>query len=132
LNKQLQQSKVHASSYLEKNRQQDQAILSAQRELGRLHTTIRKLETENCGLHQKIQNLKDIMESGRLDKEEETLSVRDQLLQQKQIALDHEEENRKLHHHIKTLEGSRSSAVVKIGLREAIQVRDKQKTCRES
>jgi hypothetical protein len=123
LNKQLQQCKEQAASYLEKNRHQDLAMLSAQRELNRFRTTIRKLESENTKLLQENHNLQNLVDSCRLDKDEETLGIRDQLLQQKQVALDHEEENRKLHRHIQSLEVRRNFPIDQaIGLLQAIQV----------
>ncbi|KAM3582246.1 hypothetical protein VKS41_005677 [Umbelopsis sp. WA50703] len=123
LNKQLQQCKEQAASYLEKNRHQDLAMLSAQRELYRFRTTIRKLESENTKLLQENHNLQNLVDSCRLDKDEETLGIRDQLLQQKQVALDHEEENRKLHRHIQSLEVRRNFPIDQaIGLLQAIQI----------
>lgn len=108
---------------MEKNRHQDLAMLSAQRELTRFRATIRKLESENTRLQQDNHNLQNIADTCRLDKDEETLGIRDQLLQQKQVMLDHEEENRKLHQRIKSLEVRRNLPSDQlIGLRQALQV----------
>ncbi|KAG2179183.1 hypothetical protein INT43_002033 [Umbelopsis isabellina] len=123
LNRQLQQCKEQAASYLEKNRHQDLAMLSAQRELTRFRATIRKLESENTKLQQDNHSLQDIVDACRLDKDEETLGIRDQLLQQKQVTLDHEEENRKLHQQIQILEVRRNfPSNQPIGLQQALQI----------
>ena len=112
LNKQLQQTKAQAAAYLEKNRHQDQAILSAQRELGRLLKTIRKLESENAQLQQEIRTIHDLNESDRLNTA--TSSPEKHSVKPRDI----EEEGEK------SKKAYRKQAIKSIGIIEAIQVRN--------
>jgi hypothetical protein len=120
LNKQLQRSKAQAASYIEKNRHQDHAILSAQRELGRLLTSIRKLESENTRLQQDVRIMHDLKENTQW--EEKNHDVCDSVADEKKAANSHEVENRTLRQQLKSLEEAKSRSSKTIGLIEAIQV----------
>ncbi|CAO3659278.1 unnamed protein product [Umbelopsis vinacea] len=120
LNKQLQRSKAQAASYIEKNRHQDQAILSAQRELGRLLTSIRKLESENTRLQQDVRIMHDLKESTQWEKKKH--DVCDFVADEKKAANSHEVENRTLRQQLKSLEEAKSRSSKNIGLIEAIQI----------
>ncbi|KAG2187571.1 hypothetical protein INT44_005260 [Umbelopsis vinacea] len=114
LNKQLQQSKAQATSYLQKNRLQDQAILSAQREHGKLLTTIRKLQSENTRLQQDIRTMHDLKDNG--DRPQSVTSY-DEKNHPHQ-----DEENRKLRQRIQSLEEAKKVSSKSITLLEALQV----------
>ncbi|KAI8583713.1 hypothetical protein K450DRAFT_222415 [Umbelopsis ramanniana AG] len=119
LNKQLQQSKTQATAYLEKNRHQDQAILSAQREHSKLLTTIRKLQSENTRLQQDIRTMHDLKENGSVHGDRPQVQS---LTPDEKNHSHQDEENRKLRQCIQSLEEAKKVSTKSISLLEAIQI----------
>lgn len=118
LNEQLQKSKTQAAAYLEKNRHQDQAILSAQREHSKLLTMIRKLQSENTRLQQDIRTMHDLKENGSLHGDRPQVESFTNEKGNSHL----EEENRKLRQRIQTLEDAKTVSRKSMSLLEAIQV----------